>query len=125
VNVVDSSGWIEYFAGGPNVSAFRPVILDIAQLIVPAITLYEVYKWMVRESDPDRAERAVNAMRQGYVVNLDADLAVEAAKLSRQHGLPMADSLIYATAQVHGALVWTQDDDFQSLPDVRYFAKTR
>jgi predicted nucleic acid-binding protein len=125
VNVVDSSGWIEYFAGGPNAAAFRPAILDLARLIVPAIALYEAYKWMVRESDPDRAERAVNAMRQGWVVNLDADLAVEAAKLSRQHGLPMADSLIYATARVHGALVWTQDDDFRDLPGVRYFAKLR
>jgi predicted nucleic acid-binding protein len=123
--VVDSSGWIEYFAGGPNASAFRPAILDLARFIVPAIALYEVCKWMVRESDPDRAERAVNAMRQGWVANLDADLAVEAAKLSRQHGLPMADSLIYATAQVHGALVWTQDDDFRDLPGVRYFAKIR
>jgi predicted nucleic acid-binding protein len=124
VNVVDSSAWIEYFAGRANAPVFRPVIIDLEQLLVPVITLFEVYKWMVREAGAGKAQRAVNAMRQGQVVELDADLAIAASKLSLEHHLPMADSLIYATGQKFQALVWTQDDDFRNLPGVRYYPKS-
>jgi predicted nucleic acid-binding protein len=125
MNVVDSSGWIEYFAGAPNAPLFPPAILDCVGLLVPTIVLYEVCKWMTRECGPEPAGRAVNAMRQGRIVSLDAELALLAARLSRQYRLPTADSLVYATAHFHGATLWTQDDDFEGISGVRYFPKTK
>jgi toxin FitB len=125
MNLLDSSGWIEYFANGPNAGRFAPVVADTATLVVPTIVLHEVFRWADREGGDLAANRAVVAMQAGVVVPLDADLAIAAARLARRHQLPTADSIIYATAQSRGATVWTQDDDFAELPEVRYFAKVK
>lgn len=125
MNLLDSSGWIEYFANGPNADQFAPVATATATLLVPTIVLHEVYRWAEREGGESAASRIMLAMQEGSVVALDTDLAIAAARLARRHKLPTADSIIYATAQAHGAIVWTQDDDFEDLPGVRYFAKIK
>jgi len=123
VNLVDSSGWLEYFADGPNAELFAPPIEDTGRLIVPTISLLEVFKRVLQQRDENEALRAVALMRQGEVVDLDGDLALSAAKLGREHRLPLADSVILATARKFGATVWTQDSDFERLEGVRYIAK--
>jgi len=123
VNLVDSSGWLEYFADGPNAGLFAPPIEDTGRLIVPTISLLEVFKRVLQQRDENEALRAVALMRQGEVVDLDGDLALSAAKLGREHRLPLADSVILATARKFGATVWTQDSDFERLEGVRYIAK--
>jgi len=123
MNIVDSSGWLEYFADGPNAACYLPPLQEAEALIVPAITLYEVFKVILRESGENRALMAVSAMQQGSVVDLTAKLALAASKLSLQHGLPMADSIILATAHAFEATIWTQDADFAQIQGVRYFAK--
>lgn len=123
MNVVDSSAWLEYLADGPNADFFALAIQDEAMLVVPSITLFEVFKVTARQLDERAALRAVANMRRGLVVDLDADLALAAAKLSHELKLPMADSIILATARAHDATLWTQDDDFSGIPGVRYFAK--
>ena len=120
MNVVDSSAWLEYFADGPNASFFGPVIEKTADLVVPSLTLYEVFKRILQQRGEDSALRAVAAMQQATVANLDAAVALRAAKISVEHKLPMADSVIFATAQIHDATLWTQDADFESFPGVRY-----
>jgi predicted nucleic acid-binding protein len=122
-NVVDSSGWLEYVDGGPNARAFEPAILAVERLVVPTICILEVFKRMLREKGEDAALDVVGQMRQGLVVDLDADLALEAARLGIELKLPLADSAILATARLHEATVWTQDEDFEGLDGVRYFAK--
>jgi predicted nucleic acid-binding protein len=123
VNLVDSSGWLEYLADGPNAEFFAPPIEDTGRLIVPTISVLEVFKRVLQQRSENEALRAVALMRQGKVVDLDADLALSAAKLGREHGLPLADSVILATARKLGATVWTQDSDFEELEGVRYIAK--
>lgn len=123
MNLVDSSGWLEYFADGPNAELFAPPIEDTGRLIVPTISLLEVFKRVLQQRDENEALRAVALMRQGEVVDLDGDLALSAAKLGREHRLPLADSVILATARKFGATVWTQDSDFERLEGVRYIAK--
>jgi predicted nucleic acid-binding protein len=125
MNAVDSSGWLEYFADGPNAGAFLPALKDSASIVVPAVTIYEVFKVVLRERGENEALQAVAAMQKGLVVDVSAKLAVEAARLSHKHGLPMADSLVLATAQAHAATIWTQDAHFRSLPAVKYFPKTK
>ncbi len=122
-HVVDSSAWLEYFAGGPNATHFREPLRQPEKLIVPTITLYEVFKVVQRQRGEDAAIQAVALMRQGQEVPLDASLAVQAAQVSLELGLPMADSIILTTAQVHQARLWTQDDDFEGLDGVNYFPK--
>ena len=124
MNVVDSSGWLEYLADGPNAEFFAPPIEDTRSLIVPAISVLEVFKRVLQQRTENEALRAVALMRQGKVVDLDADLALSAAKLGREHGLPLADSVILATARKFDATIWTQDSDFENLKGVRYIAKT-
>ncbi len=123
MNVVDSSGWLEYFADAPNADFFAPAIEDVANLVVPVITLYEVFKRVASEQSTDQAYVAVSQMRQGHIVDLDANLAVSAAALSLDRRLPMADSIILATAQSFEAVLWTQDEDFRGLDGVEYVAK--
>lgn len=123
MNVVDSSGWLEYFADGSNSEFFAPAIENTNELIVPVISLYEVFKRVCQQRGEDAALESVAAMMQGTVVTLDASLALSAAKLSLEFKLPMADSLILATTQVHGAVLWTQDDDFEGIAGVRYQPK--
>lgn len=120
MNLVDSSGWLEYFADGPNAPFFAPAIEDAAALLVSTINLYEVFKRVLQQRDEDSALKAVAVMGEGRVVPIDDALALSAARLSVLHDLPMADSLILATARAHQALVWTQDADFDGLEGVRY-----
>lgn len=120
MNVVDSSAWLEYFADGPNAQEFAPVITDTENLIVPSITIFEVFKRIRTQRDSEFALRAASQMRRGRVVDLDADLAISAADVSAELRLPLADSVILATARTAGATVWTQDSDFDGLDDVEY-----
>lgn len=121
--VIDSSAWLEYFAGGPNAEAFAAPIENLSHRLVPTLTLFEVFKRLLLQVGEAQALRAVATMRAAEVVELDADIAVEAARLSAQAGLAMADAVVLATARTRGAELWTQDADFAGLPDVRYFPK--
>lgn len=123
MNVVDSSGWLEYFANGPNAGFFEAAVEDTEHLVVPTITLYEVFKRVLAQRGEGAALQAVALMQQGRVVELDNTLAINAAKISTQHQLPMADSIILATAHAWAATLWTQDADFDGLPSVRYTEK--
>ena len=122
-NVVDSSGWLEYFADGPGASNFATVIEATSRLVVPTICLLEVFKVVLRQRGESDALQAVALMQQGRLVELDPSLALASAKAGLDHKLPLADSVVYATAQRVGGIVWTQDDDFDGLPNVEYFAK--
>ncbi|MEO5657824.1 MAG: type II toxin-antitoxin system VapC family toxin [Nitrospiria bacterium] len=123
MNLVDSSGWLEYFAEGPNAGFFAPPIEDTPNLLVPTICLLEVFKRVLRQRDEDAAMRAVGTMQQGQVVDLDRATAVAAAKTGVATRLPLADSVILATARFHNAVVWTQDADFEGLSGVKYRRK--
>lgn len=123
MNLIDSSAWLEYFADGPGAVNFHAPLQDEAELLVPTIVIYEVFKVALREAGENQALQAVAAMRKGMVIELTGRLAMRAATLSLQHQLPMADSLILATALTHEAIIWTQDAHFQNLPGVKYFAK--
>ena len=112
MNVVDSSGWLEYFAGGPNANFFAKPIESTAQLVVPTLSLYEVFKKIAHQRGDGDALQAVAVMQQGRVVDLSSTLALSAAKLSLQLSIPMADSVILATARATDAVLWTQDADF-------------
>jgi predicted nucleic acid-binding protein len=120
MNVVDSSGWLEYLADGPNADVFGPAIEDTACLVVPSISVYEVFKRVLQQRGEGDALLAVALMMQGRVVPLDSELALAAAKLSVEAKLPMADSVILATARAFDAVLWTQDGDFDGLEGVRY-----
>lgn len=124
-NIVDSSAWLEYFADGKNAHRFAKVIENPDSLLVPAITLAEVFKRITQQRNESSALQYVAVMQQSKVVPLDAPLALRAAALGLRYQLPLADSIIYATAQASGALVWTQDADFEGLEDVRYWAKPK
>ena len=123
MNVVDSSGWLEYFSGGPRAGRFLSPLQDPESLVVPSITIFEVFKVVLREAGENAAWQAVTAMQKGKVVELTDNLAVSAAKLSLELGLPMADSIILATARAYGARIWTQDADFADIPGVNYFPR--
>jgi predicted nucleic acid-binding protein len=123
MNVVDSSGWLEYFAGTRNSEIFAKHIENPGQLIVPVITIYEVFKKVLTEFNEEQALKIAAHMRLGKVVDVDLTVSLEAAKLSMLQKLPMADALIYVTARLHRCILWTQDEHFQGLPDVRYFPK--
>lgn len=122
MNVIDSSAWLEYFGDGPNAGEFADAIADTDRLIVPSITLFEVFKRIRLQRDLDAALYAVAQMQHGQVVDLDANLAVAAAELSAESGLPMADSVILATARAEDATLWTQDADFEGMNGVEYRA---
>ena len=124
MNVVDSSGWLEYFADSANADFIAAAIEDEANLVVPAITVYEVFKRVLSQRGEESALSAAANMLRGYVIELDAALAIEAAQLSVQYKLPMADSIIFATAQRADAVLLTQDSDMASLPGVTYTPKT-
>ena len=125
-NVVDSSAWLAYLADEPTATDFAPAIETTARLIVPAVCVLEVFKVVARQRGEGAALQAVALMQQGHVVDLDATLAVSAARLGLAHQLPLADSIVYATARAVSGTVWTQDDDFAALPDdVEYRPKVR
>ena len=123
MNVVDSCGWLEYFADGANADFFAAAIESISELVVPSISVYEVFKRVLQQRDESDALQAVAVMQQGLVVDLDFALALEAAKLSADLGLPMADSVMLATARAHNATLWTQDADFTEVEGVEYVEK--
>ena len=123
MNVVDSSGWLEYFSKGKNGEFFAPAIKDSTQLLVPTISIYEVYKRIVLQRDEEEALSAVGWMSIGLVADLTQEIALTAADLSVEYKLPMADSIIFATARANNATFWTQDEHFKDLPDVRYIEK--
>ncbi|MBE7537089.1 MAG: type II toxin-antitoxin system VapC family toxin [Opitutaceae bacterium] len=119
--VVDSSGWIEYFTGGPNSSHFAAAIRSTGKLVVPSISITEVYRWTLREASLSHALAAAATMKQGQVVALDDRLAVIAAEISHRFKLTLADGIIYATARIASANLLTQDSDLDGLPGVKYF----
>jgi predicted nucleic acid-binding protein len=123
VNVVDSSGWLEFFADSANASNYAVSLCDTAALIVPSITIFEVFKVVCRQRGEDAALQAAALMQQGTVIDLTPALATLAAKTSLDLSLPMADSIILSTARLHDATLWTQDEHFATIPGVRYFAK--
>ena len=123
MNVVDSSAWLEYFANGSNATFFAAAIEDPDRLVVPTLSLYEVFKKVLQKTDESKALQVVAAMQQGKVVELNATIALSAAKISVEHRLPMADSVILATARAYEATLWTQDEDFKGLKGVRYRKK--
>lgn len=123
MNVVDSSGWLEYLADGPNAEFFAPAIEATESLVVPVLSLYEVFKRLLVQRGDDEALQAVVAMQQARIEVLTPVTALAAARLSLELRLPMADSILLATARQHGAVFWTQDEDFENVEGVRYIAK--
>ena len=125
MNILDSSGWLEYFSDGPNAENFSEPLEKLDELLVPTICLYEVFKVVLRESGEDNAIQAIAMMKQGKIVDLTQDISIMAAKISHEQKLPMADSIILSTAQRYDATIWTQDVDFEGKPSVQYFAKKK
>jgi predicted nucleic acid-binding protein len=120
VNVVDSSGWLEYFADGPNADFFAPAVETVDELVVPTVSLYEVFGRVLQQRGEGDALQAIALMQQGSVVELTSPIALDAARTSAELGLPMADSIILTTARAHRATLWTQDSDFEGIEGVRY-----
>ena len=123
MNIVDSSGWLEYFSGGPNAEYFSSPLKEPSSLIVPVITIYEVFKVVLREAGENEALQSIAAMQKGQVKDLTFSLSMNAAKISLQHNLPMADSIIFATANIYKCSLWTQDSHFENLSGVNFFPK--
>lgn len=123
MNIVDSSAWLEYFADGPNAEHFAGAIENRAALVVPSITLVEVFKRIAQQRDEALALKYIAVMQQGEVTDLDPALALRAAAVGLRHKLPLADSIIYATAQSVQGIVWTQDADFENLDGVRFWPR--
>jgi predicted nucleic acid-binding protein len=123
MNVVDSSGWLEYFTEGGNADSFAPAIEDTENLLVPVICLYEVFKRVTQERGLSAAQTNINDMHEGQLIDLNASLALSAAQISIELKLPMADSIILATARAYDAILWTQDEHFKGLDGVKYIAK--
>ena len=123
MNIVDSSGWLEYFANGPNADFFSPAIENVSELIVPSISIYEVFKRVLQQRSESEALLAIALMEQAKVVNLDTIIALSSAKISIDLKLPMADSVMLATARAFNATLWTQDSDFKGIEYVKYIEK--
>jgi len=123
MNIVDSSGWLEYLGDLSNAPFFEPAAQDKANLLVPTVIIYEVYKKLAKISDREAARDAIGIMSDGQIVELDAAIALESAEISIEHKLPMADSMILATAHHFKATLWTQDAHFKDLPGVKYIEK--
>jgi predicted nucleic acid-binding protein len=123
MNVIDSSGWLEYFINGSNAVFFAPIIENTDEVLVPTISLFEVFKRVLIEKNRNDALEAVAIMKDGRVIDLDDSLALVAAELSYELKLPLADSIILATARAHNATLWTQDAHFKGLDGVKYIEK--
>ena len=123
MNLIDSSGWLEYFAEGSNADFFAPAIEDTKNLLVPVICIYEVFKKILQQSGDNEAQVHISDMKQGRIIEIDESLALSAAKLSANLKLPMADSLILAAACANNAILWTQDEHFKDLDGVKYIEK--
>ena len=120
MNVVDSSAWLEYLAAGPNAAFFADAIENVSELVVPTISIYEVFKRIVQQRSENEALQVVAVMQQGRVSEMDSTVALSAARISIDHRLPMADSVMLATARLNNATLWTQDAHFEGLPQVKY-----
>lgn len=125
MNLVDSSGWLEYFADAPNADFFAPAIEDFDNLLVSSINIYEVFKRILQQRNEYVAQQAVVLMMQGIIIDVSPSIAMHAAKLSDELKIPLADSMILATARDNDAVVWTQDSDFKELEGVRYIEKQK
>ena len=125
MNLVDSSAWLEYFADGPNAGFFAAALEDTEKLVVPTICLLEVFKRVLQQRGESVALNVVTQMQQGQVAELDAALALSAARLSHELKLPLADSVILATARAYRATIWTQDADFERMAGVKYREKVK
>ena len=123
MNLVDSCAWLEFFADGPNAAFFARPIEDIPRLLVPTICISEVFRAVLRQRGERAALQAVTQMQQGHVADLDTSIAINAARIGADLKLPLADSIILATASAHRALVWTQDAHFKGIPGVKYKEK--
>jgi predicted nucleic acid-binding protein len=123
MNVVDSSAWLSYFASDSNATVFAEPIEKLSELLVPSITITEVFKHVLRQRGEASALIVTAHMKQGKVIPLDSELAMNAAEVGVLHKLPLADSIIFATAQKYSAVIWTQDNDFEGLVNVRYISK--
>jgi predicted nucleic acid-binding protein len=123
MNVVDSSGWLEYYAKDENSAFFAPVIQDIESLVIPTISMYEVYKKTVLQRGEEEALSAIAWMSTGKVADMTQEIALAAAVLSLESKMPMADSIILATAQANNATLWTQDEHFKDMQGVKYIVK--
>lgn len=123
-HILDSSAWLECLDDGSNVKHFSPILRKLPNLIIPAIVLTEVRKVALKQRSPAEADAVTDAMRSGIIIPIDAEIAILAADLFIKHKLALADSLIYATALIHKATLWTQDAHFHGLPQVKYFPKT-
>jgi predicted nucleic acid-binding protein len=124
MNVVDSSGWLEYFAEGKNASFFAPAIEDTENLIVPTICIYEVFKRLIGQRGENTALLHIGDMHHGQIAELTVSIALQAAKISTDLNIPMADSIILATARAYNAIFWTQDADFEGMAGVEYTPKS-
>ena len=120
MNIVDSSGWLEYFANGTNAEFFSQPIEDTDSLIVPTISIYEVFKRILQQRDETEALNAIAFMQSGKIIDLSSPIALHAARISADLKIPMADSIMLATAREYNAVLWTQDSDFEGLDGVEY-----
>jgi predicted nucleic acid-binding protein len=123
MNLIDSSGWLEYFVDGPNAKHFLTPLKDSDSLVVPVVVIYEVFKVVLRERGENEALQALAAMQKGKTIDITPSLAIAASRISLKQRLPMADSMILAAAETSGAVIWTQDSHFKDLPGVKYFPK--
>ena len=123
MNIVDSCGWIEYLSDGRNAPFFEEALLDTDNLLVPSISIYEVFKKVLLEKNEDSAILAVSLMQQGTVVDLDSTISISAARLSYDMKIPMADSVILATAHAYNATIWTQDEHFEGIRGDKFVSK--
>ncbi len=123
MNLVDSSGWLEYFSGCTNSVAFAPIIQATDELVVPTVCIYEVFKRMLALRGEEAALQAMGIMSLGMIADLTRDIAVNAAFISSESKMAMADSIILATARAHDASLWTQDEDFEGISEVKYIKK--
>jgi len=123
MNLVDSSGWLEYFADGPSASFFEPPILDLKNLIVPTLSLFEVFKRIIQQKDEGAALQAIAVMQQGKVIDLSTALSIDAARLSVELKIVMADSIMLATSRSYDTVLWTQDSDFTDIENVKLSMK--
>jgi len=125
LNLVDSSGWVEYFIEAPNAAVFAPLVEETKNLIVPSIAVYEVFKKLLVETDESTALQAVTQMQLGKVISLDETLALNAARIGYDLKLSLADSIILATARLYNATLYTQDEHFKNIPHVKYIEKKK
>lgn len=123
MNLVDSSGWLEYLGDSKNANFFASAVEDTNSLIVSTINIYEVFKRVIQQVDESSAIQAIALMHQGLVVDIDSEIALMAGKISLEYKLPLADSMIYATAKKHDSILWTQDSDFKNLENVQFIEK--